>query len=409
MADVPPREDWNRRMRIPLLVLLIVWPQTTEVAAEERSWPRHTIDASSRGADGVRLADVNGDGRLDIATGWEEGGVIRIYRHPDRASVSQPWPFVTVGQVGSPEDAMFVDLNGDGAIDVISCCEGKTREIFLHLAPADPASYWDGGSWSTHPLTPGSEAQMWMFCVPLSTGDRPTLIVGSKGKGASISRLTANLERPGPSNVRLQRLTDAGWIMSLRTIDMDGDGDLDVIFSDRKGPTRGVGWLEHPDDPAQMNWERHLIGGTDEEVMFLDVGDLTGDGAQEVVVATRSTGVLVFRRSVTSDEWREQMIPMPTDCGSGKGVAIADVDLDGRSDLVISCEHSEDRHGLFWLSRASDDTAGAWTFQPISGRAQGVKYDRIEMLDLDSDGDLDVLTCEERDNLGVIWFENPLN
>ena len=29
------------------------------------------------------------------------------------------------------------------------------------------------------------------------------------------------------------------------------------------------------------------------------------------------------------------------------------------------------------------------------------------MLDLDADGDRDVVTCEERDNLGVIWYENP--
>ena len=29
-------------------------------------------------------------------------------------------------------------------------------------------------------------------------------------------------------------------------------------------------------------------------------------------------------------------------------------------------------------------------------------------VDMDGDGDLDVLTCEERDNLGVIWYENPL-
>ena len=29
------------------------------------------------------------------------------------------------------------------------------------------------------------------------------------------------------------------------------------------------------------------------------------------------------------------------------------------------------------------------------------------MIDLDGDNDLDVLTCEERHNLGVIWYENP--
>ncbi|MCB9783057.1 MAG: hypothetical protein H6751_08865 [Candidatus Omnitrophica bacterium] len=42
-------------------------------AAESQPWKRHTIDQSSEGADGVRLMDVNGDGLMDIATGWEEG------------------------------------------------------------------------------------------------------------------------------------------------------------------------------------------------------------------------------------------------------------------------------------------------------------------------------------------------
>jgi hypothetical protein len=37
----------------------------------------------------------------------------------------------------------------------------------------------------------------------------------------------------------------------------------------------------------------------------------------------------------------------------------------------------------------------------------------MELLDLDGDGDLDVLTCEENygpdsQGLGVIWYENPI-
>ena len=29
------------------------------------------------------------------------------------------------------------------------------------------------------------------------------------------------------------------------------------------------------------------------------------------------------------------------------------------------------------------------------------------MIDLDGDGDLDLLTCEEVHDLGVFWYENP--
>ena len=51
-------------------------------ALADEPWALHTIDNTSKGADGIRLEDVNGDGLLDIATGWEEGGVVRAYVHP---------------------------------------------------------------------------------------------------------------------------------------------------------------------------------------------------------------------------------------------------------------------------------------------------------------------------------------
>ena len=61
------------------------------------------------------------------------------------------------------------------------------------------------------------------------------------------------------------------------------------------------------------------------------------------------------------------------------------------------------------VERLADDRTvldPVWQDHEISG-PEGVKFDRIELLDLDQDGDQDVITCEERDNLGVIWYENP--
>jgi hypothetical protein len=60
------------------------------------------------------------------------------------------------------------------------------------------------------------------------------------------------------------------------------------------------------------------------------------------------------------------------------------------------------------MSRAEDIKDG-WKTQEISGPAgpRGMKLDDIQLLDLDADGDLDVLTTEERTGFGVVWFENP--
>ena len=62
------------------------------VSSTAANWPRYTIDKTSQGADGIRLTDVNGDGRLDIATGWEESGAVRIYVCPKSDFVRKPWP-----------------------------------------------------------------------------------------------------------------------------------------------------------------------------------------------------------------------------------------------------------------------------------------------------------------------------
>ena len=113
----------------------------SSLSAQEGAWVRHTIDNSSRGADGVRFFDVNGDGLEDIATGWEEGGLIRAYLHPGRKKVTGAWPLVTVGRVKSPEDAVFCDLDRDGFVDVVSCCEGRNRKVFVHWAPPETGKY----------------------------------------------------------------------------------------------------------------------------------------------------------------------------------------------------------------------------------------------------------------------------
>ena len=60
------------------------------------------------------------------------------------------------------------------------------------------------------------------------------------------------------------------------------------------------------------------------------------------------------------------------------------------------------KSGVFYLRRVGKK----WIPHGLSGPA-GVKFDRIELRDLDGDGDLDLITCEERDNLGVFWYENP--
>ncbi len=391
---------------------LVAFVLLATIGAEAQPWARHTIDNSSRGADGVRLADVSGDGLMDITTPWEEGGVIRVYINPGPGKAKEHWPAATVGEVRSGEDAVFADLDGDGAVDVVSSCEGGTRSVFVHWAPHDADRYLDAGKWKTEAIPAAEKQQLWMFALPMEIDGQGgiDLVLGSKGGNATVGWLQSPTDPRDVSAWKYHPLRKAGWIMSLQAHDMDGDGDPDVLLSDRNGALRGVYWLENPGAAASSaghSWKEHKIGATDRECMFLTAADVNGDGRRDVVVAAKGSGLIYFEATGKKDvPWRSREIPLPPNSGSGKGVAAGDVDKDGRCDLVFTCEHAQGKSGVWWMSCDGPPSEGAWRNHDISGAA-GAKFDRVELIDLDGDGDLDVLTCEERDNLGVIWYENP--
>jgi len=391
----------------PLFIVLVI--PTFAFAGEP--WPRHTIDNRSRGADGARLSDVNDDGLPDLVTPWEEGGIIRVYLHPGIQSAEQPWPRVTVGKVASPEDAVFVDLDADGAIDVVSSCEGGLKTMFVHWAPKQPHDYLKAEKWRTQPFPATEGKQAWMFALPKDMDGKHgvDLVVSSKGVGASVGWLEAPKDARDLDQWNYHRLADAGWIMSLIEADVNGDSFADILLSDRRGATRGIKWLQHPGDSlmeAGTRWPLHSIGGQDHEVMFIDYADLHGDGSNDIVAATHQGEILILEQH-EDRSWQPTTIPAPFQSRNGKSVRVGDMDLDGVMDLVHSTEPNPLPRGpgITWLARASKEDIEP-VVHPISNR-EGTKFDLLQLVDIDRDGDLDVITCEERDNLGLIWYENP--
>ncbi len=360
------------------------------------------------GADGVRVADVNGDGRPDLTTGWEQGGAVRIAFHPGFADVQQPWPAVTVGTVPGVEDAAFADLDGDDSIDVISCAEGKVNSVFVHWGPS-PTDYARAAAWTTKAF-PASAKRRWMFALPMDVNQdgKLDIVIGSKKSNAMVGWLEQPEEARNLKAWRLHEMCPAGWIMSLRNLDVDGDGDEDVILSDRYEKGQGIFWLENPgsENPSKLRqpWPRHMIGGEGRQVMFLTTGDLNLDGKSDVVCATLEGDLLLFLRAESG--WKESVIPLPFGLTAGKGVGIADIDGDGRPDLVTTSEAQREKADMVSVAWLRQRENGTWMEHRISDE-KGRKFDRIEMLDLDGDGDLDVVTCEEVHNLGVFWYENP--
>ena len=388
------------------------------IFSDDFPWTRHTIDNSSRGADGVKMGHLNNDGLIDLTVGWEEGGLTRVYLHPGAEAVTEIWPSTKIGVTRSTEDATFVDLNRDDILDVVSSCEGNEQALYLHFAPNE-SDILTGEKWTQRPL-PGSVGMTrWMFVTPteINFGDQSErlLTAGSKDPNGVIGfwKIPKYPEDPS-SDWDWHPLSKAGWIMSIIPKDMDGDQDIDIFFIDRKGDTRGAYWMENPGS-IDRQWDKHLIGGSNEELLFSDLKDLNSDGLEDLVATAKDNRLLWWRRLDRSGKsWELEEVEYPKFSARAKAVAIGDVDGDGLLDLVANCENANPPlQGVFWLRQSKNKPLKKWEAFGISG-PEGVKFDRIELVDLDLDGDLDILTCEEhhvvggeRTGLGVIWYENP--
>jgi hypothetical protein len=406
----------------------------------QQPWPMHLLDPKPpSGADGVKLADVNGDGWPDLVTGFEEGGVSRIYINPGPDKAHQHWQYV---ELPSPdvEDAVLVDLDNNGIMDLVTASEGATNKIMFHWAPANPKDYLDASKWQSQTLPVADGLTAWMFVVPTDLDGQHgvDLIVGSKRKAgekgddkAVVGWLRSAENLRDISKWTYYPLTKAGWVMSIEVVDMNGDGQPDILISDRKFSTQtGVRWLENPGKGKKeffTEWKSHLIGVAGGEPMFLAMADLSGDGRKEIVIPDLYKGLKIFQKPRASGgRWElGATVPYPAWAGPrGKAAAVGDIDLDGNPDIVLSFEEegkvasipyeayqAQGKYSVIWGSFQEKHNLAQVDFQKVSG-LKGRKFDLVTLIDLDGDGDLDVLTNdenEEGDGLGVVWYENPTN
>jgi hypothetical protein len=282
---------WSVLSLPALTVLFVQAGAETGVAADKISWKKTVVDKTFR-SEGVAIADVNKDGKMDILVGdvWYEAPDWKI--HEIRPSPKEGYDSKNYSKSFC---CWAEDLNGDGYPDLI-----------VVPFPGEPMYWYENpkgqdGHWKQHLLWHSSCNETPQYVDLLGTGKR-VLIMGFQPKGK----------------------------------DANGNQGQMAYFTPGKDPT--APWDMHLiSQPSQL--DKQPVPGTFRFSHGLGVGDVNGDGKLDVIC----TGGWWEQPSKDDGKpWKFHPADLGPDCSD---MFAFDMDGDGKADILSSSAH---KYGIWW-------------------------------------------------------------
>jgi FG-GAP-like repeat/WW domain/CUB domain/Tyrosine-protein kinase ephrin type A/B receptor-like len=347
--------------------------------------PKQVITDTAYGATSVYAADIDGDGDLDALSASSSDDSIAWYENIDGQG-SFGMKQVITDSADDAQSVYAVDLDGDGDVDVLSASEADDM-IAWYENTDGRGNFGPKQIISTNAQTANS-----VYAVDIDgDGDFDVLSSSFDGDIAWYEN-TDGRGRFGRKRV----VSDApDGPKSVYAADLDGDGDIDVL-SVSSGDSI-VAWYENLDGSGQFGDQKLVTEDIDEPVSVY-AADLDGDGDLDVLSASIADDTIAwYENEDGKGSFGSKQIITATANGA---ISVYAADLDGDGDIdVISASSVDDR--LAWYENVGADTFGSKKAVTLTANSARSVY----AADLNGDGDLDILSASSQDSK-IAWYDN---
>ena len=287
------------------------------------------IDSSSYGPWNVKICDLDGDGKSDLAVANANAYTISLFRN---TSISGTISFAANMNVTTGTYSVNIaigDLDGDGKPEIVAS-NGflDSVSVFKNTSTSGTISFATKVRFAT-----GSAS--WGVAIGDLDGDgKPDLTVADKdGQTVSVLRNTCT-----SGNISFATKVDYATGSSPRSVaigDLDGDGKPDLAVANDVSNTVSV--FRNTSTSGNISFAAKLDFATGLRPYSVVIGDLDGDGNPDLATANNASNTVTLLRNTSTGG--NISFASKLDFATGNSpysVAMGDLDGDGKPDIATA-------------------------------------------------------------------------